>query len=100
MSGYEWGSFKVTSLITHPHGKKMTAQDANMTVNHVSGMGADEEGYPVSVAISLQDKKGNYYSIHLSAPQIMRLAQCLIWDLENHGQEDIMEKEEDKEEDE
>ena len=99
MSAFNWGEdFAVTCLITHPHGKKMTAREATMTVNHVSGMGTDKDDYPVRIAISLHDAKGDYYSIHLSTPQIMKLAQCLVWDLENYGQKDMMDCEEKEEE--
>ena len=99
MSSFDWGeSFRATDLVIS-RGKEMVHhENTYISVAHESGMGCDTDGNPVSVAITLMPEGGDYISIHLSTPQIMELAQRLIWDLENYGQEQLESEEEEGDE--
>jgi predicted NACHT family NTPase len=101
MSSFDWGeSFRAADLVVS-RGKEMVHhEDTYISIAHESGMGCDTNGNPVSVAITLMPEGGDYISIHLSTPQIMKLAQCLVWDLENYGLEQLESGEEEEEEEE
>lgn len=97
MSSFDWGEdFEVTDLVTSHRDDAETHhhEGATISVSHEEGMGCDKDGNPVSVAITMMTKEGDYISVHLSTPQIMELAQRLVWDLENYGLEQFESEEE------